>query len=123
MTVADFVKFKIVLRSVLSSFVPITLYSIGFMMYKLAVESTTGFFNTWSWVTIGAFALLWPRLFCTRTCGRRASCNIGIWHATITGDAETLTSVFRVALAAYVLRVCFALGCLAPMPIKLVTLP
>ena len=63
----DFIKNKIVYRTILSSIGPIILYSTGFLGYKLlkatsmldsSAEFTYG--NSYAWLTILAFAILYP---------------------------------------------------------------
>ena len=58
--IIDFIMFKIVLRSILASFIPIIIYSIGFGIFKIFDNQDISYFNVWSWIVLGVLALIWP---------------------------------------------------------------
>lgn len=55
----DFIKYKVVVRTILASIWPIILYSIGFGLSKLLQDSVS-YFNFWSWITILLISVVYP---------------------------------------------------------------
>ena len=60
----DFIKKKILLRTIFASIAPVTLYSIGFGLYKLfsftGYNATMKYFNMIPWIVIGIISALYP---------------------------------------------------------------
>jgi len=55
----DFIKYKVLLRTALASIYPLISYTIGWTVYKLAVDTEVKYFN-WFWIAIGIFVLVPP---------------------------------------------------------------
>lgn len=56
----DFIKNKIIGRSILSFIMPSLIYSFGFLAYMPFNKDKTAYFNRWSWISILAFTVAYP---------------------------------------------------------------
>ena len=61
----DFIKNKIIMRSLMASFTPIVIYSIGFHVHRFMDPGTyesmqLKYFDTYPWLIIAAFSILYP---------------------------------------------------------------
>lgn len=62
----DFIKNKVIVRSILSSLAPMMIYSVGFIAYKILKSAPTGddqaltYGNAYAWYTILAFSIIYP---------------------------------------------------------------
>jgi hypothetical protein len=62
----NFIKNKVVARSILSAVAPILIYSVGFLAHKLlrsapiADEAQLTYGNAYAWYTILAFSIIYP---------------------------------------------------------------
>jgi len=56
----EFLKQKVILRTLISFIMPFLIYSLGFLIFKIFDSSATPYFNLWSWIGILVFATVYP---------------------------------------------------------------
>jgi hypothetical protein len=64
---SEFVRNKILLRALVASIAPVTLYSVGYGFAALAGVATVPYFNMISWLAIASISAIYPinKIGCT----------------------------------------------------------